>query len=372
MRSNTLIYSLCSVSLLLAFSPSCKKEDTNNGDSNSSSSDESKSDDKTGSESGSDNTTSGATGSDVDTGNTDNSDSKSDKGSSDGTSDSGSNNTTQDSGGDSSSNDTGEDSDSTSTDTVDPAQCQLGDWDGKDKRTPSQSPPCGFKPDEVPMFVVIGWDDNGIASGMQWAVDIAKSRKNKDGSPVHFSFYNTTAYVGEAGSSWKDAMDAGHEMGNHTKTHNISGGENVDGGKLSQSDWETEIVSCEEGQAGVGIDKENLYGMRAPRLEENDAMIKTVYERGYWYDCSIEEGVEEGHVVGIMCPMSSIDVAALVLGIMEIGAVPMVINLTDKFQRVEPEEIGVFGFVMHERTQKLFRAKTPPKDISARSVTIQA
>lgn len=92
--------------------------------------------------------------------------------------------------------------------------------------------------------------------------------------------------------------------------------------------------------------------------------------RAYWeriehFSLALKlKGVEEGHVVGIMCPMSSIDVAALVLAIMEIGAVPMVINLTDKFQRVEPEEVGVFGFVMHERTQKLFRAKSPPKDVS--------
>ncbi|MFT5998479.1 MAG: acyl-CoA synthetase (AMP-forming)/AMP-acid ligase II [Neolewinella sp.] len=77
----------------------------------------------------------------------------------------------------------------------------------------------------------------------------------------------------------------------------------------------------------------------------------------------LDKGVQPGHVIGIMCPLSSIDVASLVLAIMDVGAVPMVINLTDKFQRVEPEEIGVFGFVMHERTQKLFRAKNPPKKV---------
>lgn len=101
-------------------------------------------------------------------------------------------------------------------------------------------------------------------------------------------------------------------------------------------------------------------------IEEN----RQVTYREYWeriahYRETLKlKGVEEGHVVGVMCPMSSIAVAALVLAIMDLGAVPMVINLTDKFQRVEPEEVGVFGFVMHERTQKLFRAKNPPKDVS--------
>jgi acyl-CoA synthetase (AMP-forming)/AMP-acid ligase II len=88
------------------------------------------------------------------------------------------------------------------------------------------------------------------------------------------------------------------------------------------------------------------------------------WERIEYFSQTLQaRGVEPGHVVGIMCPLSSIEVATLVLAIMEIGAVPMVINLTDKFQRVEPEEIGVFGFVMHERTQKLFRAKKPPQKV---------
>ncbi|MEM1358529.1 MAG: class I adenylate-forming enzyme family protein [Bacteroidota bacterium] len=98
--------------------------------------------------------------------------------------------------------------------------------------------------------------------------------------------------------------------------------------------------------------------------ERRQITYRDYWERIAFFGHSLrEKGVEPGHVIGIMCPLSSIDVASLVLAIMDIGAVPMVINLTDKFQRVEPEDVGVFGFVMHERTQKLFRAKNPPKKV---------
>jgi len=108
-------------------------------------------------------------------------------------------------------------------------------------------------------------------------------------------------------------------------------------------------------------------------IEHKIALVEDKREityQAYWERVELfserlrEKGVLPGHVIGIMCPLPSVEVAALVIASMDIGAVPMVINLTDKFQRVEPEEVGVYGFVMHERTQKFFRAKKPSKSSS--------
>ena len=166
-------------------------------------------------------------------------------------------------------------------------ECSLGEWQGNtvDNRPPSADPPCDFEPEQVPMFVVLGWDDNAEAGGMQWSVDLASAYTNPDGSPVEFSYYNTSTYVGAAGASWKAAYDAGHEMGNHTITHTTSN--NSDG-----ATWTTEMQGCHDAQVGLGIDGAELYGFRAPFLSTSDATITTVQEMGYWYDCSLEEGYQ--------------------------------------------------------------------------------
>ena len=42
----------------------------------------------------------------------------------------------------------------------------------------------GLAPDRVPMFVVMGFDDNGYADGVNWVLDYLGAHHNADGSPV--------------------------------------------------------------------------------------------------------------------------------------------------------------------------------------------
>jgi peptidoglycan/xylan/chitin deacetylase (PgdA/CDA1 family) len=188
---------------------------------------------------------------------------------------------------------TGDDDDD--DDDSDP-NCMLGDWvDNKtDKRSPSQKPPCGLKAEQVPMFVVLGWDDQENVEGMNWSLGLAQGRTNPDGSPIRFTYYNTTFYVSEGGSAWKDGMEQGHEMGNHTDSHN----EGKMGFDMSVDEWENEISTCEEKSATVGISREDMYGVRAPRLEQWDSMFQVVHDHGYMYDCSIEEGMQDDQGAG--------------------------------------------------------------------------
>jgi peptidoglycan/xylan/chitin deacetylase (PgdA/CDA1 family) len=165
----------------------------------------------------------------------------------------------------------------------------FGAWDGHDNVPASQSPPCNIPVNKAPMFVSIGFDDNGDAEGMTWALDMLKERN------VHTSFYLTSTYGSSAAvlDTWKRAKMEGHEIGNHTVTHLPSHG----GHDFSEAQWNTEIDGCTDfltGSAAV-MTKAEMFGFRTPYLEYDDALLTAVQKHGFWYDCSIEEGYEDGH-----------------------------------------------------------------------------
>ncbi|MCI0615461.1 polysaccharide deacetylase family protein, partial [bacterium] len=71
------------------------------------------------------------------------------------------------------------------------------------------------------------------------------ARKNADGTPLHYSFYVNTKYITPEGmedpnfvkQSWKEAYDAGHEIGVHTHSH-------PHGRDFSIGKWEKEMQQC--------------------------------------------------------------------------------------------------------------------------------
>jgi peptidoglycan/xylan/chitin deacetylase (PgdA/CDA1 family) len=161
--------------------------------------------------------------------------------------------------------------------------CDLGPWTGKDKLAPSTSPPCGLMPAQVPMFVSIGWDDNGNAEGMNWAVDMLKARSGTG------SFYMTSGQGGNrlVVEAWRNARANGHEIGNHTDGH-------FDGKAYTAADWERELTTCNTFLTTTQfvVPKGDILGFRSPFLSYNDAMLATVQKLGFQYDCSIEEGLQ--------------------------------------------------------------------------------
>lgn len=170
---------------------------------------------------------------------------------------------------------------------------------------------------QVPMFVTFGYDDNGYSDGMQWAVDLMAGRTNPagignvktfDGAPATVSFYNCTYYssnwISESPTyvkrAWRAAYDAGHEIGNHTKTHGHGSAYSVD-------QWNTEIDGCTAALSlpfdpnepntspnaanGIGLSVNEIYGFRTPYLEYNDNLFVALKNKNM-YDCSIEEGFQ--------------------------------------------------------------------------------
>jgi peptidoglycan/xylan/chitin deacetylase (PgdA/CDA1 family) len=163
----------------------------------------------------------------------------------------------------------------------------LGPWTGADDVAPAQQPPFGLSPAQAPLLFGIGFDDNGDAQGMTWALNILRARG------VHASFFMTAAYARDEAiaETWRRAARDGHEIGNHSDSHLP-----LHGGRLyAVQRWSAEIHICTTFLVDAGIvARKDLRGFRTPFLEYNDATLTAVAAAGLHYDCSIEEGAEPG------------------------------------------------------------------------------
>ena len=197
-----------------------------------------------------------------------------------------------DGGGDDDDDDDGADANPNDPDGAPPTECEnggLGEWTGHDNVPPSKSPPCGIAASAAPMFVSLGFDDNGDAAGMTWALDMLKERNKKA------TFFMTSVYGASATvtATWKRARQEGHEIGNHTVSHLPNHG----GKDFTTAQWEAEIGPCTDFLTGSADVAEvgDVTGFRTPYLEYGDPLLTTVQSLGFKYDASIEEGYEYGH-----------------------------------------------------------------------------
>jgi len=203
---------------------------------------------------------------------------------------------------------------------------------------PQAMPPAGLSIQQVPQFICFGTDDNGYSGlegsggggGLHFLTAIFTGRKNQagsnnprtfDGSPWHYSFYVNTYYIvpdinassayASTGKenpvfvkrAWKEALEHGHEIGNHTHSH-------PHGNAFSVRRWLKEMRLCSDilGRpyddretvaqpnlhSGLGIPRLQLIGFRTPFLEYNNDTLKAARRQGFLYDCSLEEGFETG------------------------------------------------------------------------------
>lgn len=194
-----------------------------------------------------------------------------------------------------------------------------------DNVPPSQNPPGGLLPSEVPMLVSIGFDDNAYSGlegsagtgGMSWANNFFKNKVNNgagnpgtfDRTPVRATFYNSTIYVSTWSAesptlvkkAWHDAYVDGHEIGNHTQAHGHGAAYSYDKwySELNTAhDWLTKpydattLTHSPDATKGSGVAAADIVGFRTPYLEYNDNTFKAVKAMGYAYDCSVNEGFQ--------------------------------------------------------------------------------
>ena len=126
----------------------------------------------------------------------------------------------------------------------------------------------------------------------------AGNEKTYDSAPVRFSFFNNSVYtssgtmgdyVQQVKLAWNFLHREGHEIGNHTHSHITS----TNGPNYTVSQWENEIVTCNEWlvkpaphdsdttniglgntDEGSGIPADDIKGFRAPYLYYNDNTFK--------------------------------------------------------------------------------------------------
>jgi len=165
-----------------------------------------------------------------------------------------------------------------------------------DNRAPSTQPPGDLAIADVPMFVMIGFDDNPDVEPMTWILDYLAEKTNPigsgqvaafDGSPTRVAFYSNGKYLENSAplrALHLRAFREGHEIGNHTHNH-------FHGGEFTTETWTEEMRLCRDALVGCGIPNDSMIGFRTPFLEYNDHTLAAARQMGLIYDTSLEEGV---------------------------------------------------------------------------------
>jgi peptidoglycan/xylan/chitin deacetylase (PgdA/CDA1 family) len=161
---------------------------------------------------------------------------------------------------------------------------------------PSFSPPGGLAVEQVPQFIVLGFDDNRYVDGMNWVLDLLDGKTNPagkgnarthDGQKLIVSFYYTTDSLDDGGepllATWRRATAAGHEVANHTHTHRALESQGV------PWSWAMEIQKSNQIlQDKLGVKPGSIRGFRAPFLQFDQALFETLGQTGGMiYDCSL-------------------------------------------------------------------------------------
>lgn len=170
---------------------------------------------------------------------------------------------------------------------------------------PSSLPPKGLAPNQVPQFVVLGFDDNTKSEGIDWAINLFANKFNHDGSAAKTSFYLNTRGLHEEVDDDPQALlqamkrlaASGNEMGNHTDNHHQQlEGESEDAffsriKKLNKAQWQPRIDNASDDLINlVGLKQSDIKGFRAPYLLFNQYSMQILKEENFLYDCSIEDG----------------------------------------------------------------------------------
>lgn len=163
----------------------------------------------------------------------------------------------------------------------------------------SFDPPGGLEVDSCPLFIVLGFDDNRYVDGMEWTLDLLDQYKNPvgtgnsktfDGQSIKASFYHTSGALDDPThggapllATWKRALEGGHEVADHTVTHNTTK-------NYTLEQWTQEIRDCRTKLAEVlEIDESEIKGFRTPYLDFGEATFQAVADLGLLYECTMTQ-----------------------------------------------------------------------------------
>jgi len=167
----------------------------------------------------------------------------------------------------------------------------------QDSMAPAQIPPAGLAVEDVPQFVMIGFDDNPEVDSMAWIVDFLADKRNPagtdqaatfDGGPARVAFYSNGKYLDPSRKLRElhlRAWDEGHEIGNHTYNHDH-------GAEFTVEEWKQALGRNRQALLKAQIPEAAQQGYRTPFLAYNAATFEALADRGFVYDSSIEEGYQ--------------------------------------------------------------------------------
>lgn len=161
--------------------------------------------------------------------------------------------------------------------------------DSIDRMDPSQLPPAGLAVESVPQFIVLTFDDNPDIEPMSWMMDVARDRKNPDGSAIGVTFFSNGHHLDadpELVKLHQKAFREGHIIANHTQNHHH-------GSEFSADEWKQEMQLCTEAFVRAGIPASAISGFRTPFLEYNAATFAALEGKGFLFDSSLEEGYQD-------------------------------------------------------------------------------
>jgi hypothetical protein len=130
---------------------------------------------------------------------------------------------------------------------------------------------------------------------MKWALDLLQPKKNPAGTGNKCTFDDTPArttffinsHVGITSDELKGlhrrVYQDGHEAANHTDTHGDALMQNP-----MKSVWTTEMTTCNDYLAGLGVPRARIVGFRTPFLQQSEATFQAIVEQDFKYDCSVE------------------------------------------------------------------------------------
>jgi endo-1,4-beta-D-glucanase Y len=162
-----------------------------------------------------------------------------------------------------------------------PFECVRGEWGGFDEVAPLKTPQCAIEPEDVPMFVSVGFTTRGDLDGLTWALALAQKHF------FSFTFFVSceSTFSPEFVALLQRAVSENHEIGN--------GGFDVPlFPPLDQSAWQDNIERC----GTLLMEKAGLtmppLGFRTPEYRYTDATLAAVDELYLMYDSSIVEGFQ--------------------------------------------------------------------------------
>ncbi len=209
-----------------------------------------------------------------------------------------------------------------------------------DLQEQSARPPAGLTVEEVPCFVVLGFDNNPRAGsaadgGINFVVSMMKNKLNPttefpnpatfDGSHARISFYNNPKGLkgGQKNgalnliSAYRGALEDGHEIGSYTfdrqRNRQTPAALSADieewSDDLADADeWLTKPYldeaftdtatewqisdELEKGTFGAGIPRDSIRGFRSSLSVYGQNNLPMIKELGLWYDCSVEDSSE--------------------------------------------------------------------------------